>query len=309
MCYAIADLGSNTIRLSVYRTQEGGGFERLFSEKEMAGLVGYVTEGTLSQEGIQRACEVLQRYQGLLDRLGLGKLQVVATAPLRNIRNTDQAVETIRRETGLAVEVLSGGQEAKLSYLGAMQDVALEEGGLFDLGGGSTEVVAVGQGEICRAQSIPLGSLNLFQTYVTKIWPKKKEIHRMEGAIRRALEQADLPRLPGSQLCGVGGTARAAVKLVNCWKRRPADCRSLTWTELEAVTERLLERDQGARKLVLRVCPDRVHTILPGILLLREVCRALEGKTIQVSHYGVREGYLCHKVLSQKTEGRPRIGN
>ena len=59
MNYAIADLGSNTIRLSVYHTLPEGGFERLFSEKEMAGLVNYISDGVLSEAGIRRACVAL----------------------------------------------------------------------------------------------------------------------------------------------------------------------------------------------------------------------------------------------------------
>ena len=88
MKIAIVDLGSNTIRLSVYHTLPDGRFELLFSEKEMAGLVSYVRGGRLSPEGIQRACTGIRDFQGLLRQFDMGAPHVFATPSLRNIRNT-----------------------------------------------------------------------------------------------------------------------------------------------------------------------------------------------------------------------------
>ena len=96
MKFAIVDLGSNTIRLSVYNTLPEGGFDLLFSEKEMAGLVSYVHGGVLSPEGIQRACGAIRDFQALLRQFDLDAPHVFATASLRNIRNTEEAVEQIR---------------------------------------------------------------------------------------------------------------------------------------------------------------------------------------------------------------------
>lgn len=99
MKFAIVDLGSNTIRLSVYNTLPEGGFDLLFSEKEMAGLVSYVHGGVLSPEGIQRACGAIRDFQALLRQFDLDAPHVFATASLRNIRNTEEAVEQIRAAT------------------------------------------------------------------------------------------------------------------------------------------------------------------------------------------------------------------
>lgn len=73
MKFCIVDLGSNTIRLSVYNTLPEGGFDLLFSEKEMAGLVSYVHGGVLSPEGIQRACGAIRDFQALLRQFDPGR--------------------------------------------------------------------------------------------------------------------------------------------------------------------------------------------------------------------------------------------
>ena len=80
---AIVDLGSNTIRLSLYNTLENGSFETLFSKKYMAGLAGYVSHGIMSNDGINQACAVLLDFKVLLQQLGVNEMHVFATASLR----------------------------------------------------------------------------------------------------------------------------------------------------------------------------------------------------------------------------------
>ena len=96
---AIIDLGSNTVRLSVYNTFEDGSFELLFSKKEMAGLVGYIRRGELTRDGIEKACSTLKTFQNLLRLLEVTDLHVFANASLRNIINTDEALHLIYQKT------------------------------------------------------------------------------------------------------------------------------------------------------------------------------------------------------------------
>ena len=278
MKFAIVDLGSNTIRLSVYNTLPEGGFDLLFSEKEMAGLVSYVHGGVLSPEGIQRACGAIRDFQALLRQFDLDAPHVFATASLRNIRNTEEAVEQIRAATGVGVDVISGELEARLGYYGARTATDLQDGAMFDIGGGSAEVLEVRAGEVKKAQSLPIGSLELFNRCVARL-----PAHRAE------------------RVCGVGGTARAALKIANDWYEKPAGNRILTPAEVRRLTKLLLKRDHQARKLILRHCPDRVHTILPGIVLMDALTEALCEGELYISPYGVREGYLCHKLLNAGT--------
>ena len=186
MQYAVVDLGSNTIRLSVYDTRPGGTFELLFSEKEMAGLAGCVEDGVLSQAGIHRACQALTHFQRLARLVGLERVHVFATASLRNIRNTEEALAVIRKACGLEVDVVPGDMEAELGYYGALRTLDLRDGAMFDIGGGSTELVEVRQGQILRAQSLPVGSLNLFSRYVRRVWPRREEIEQLERAVKKS---------------------------------------------------------------------------------------------------------------------------
>lgn len=301
--YAIVDLGSNTIRLSVYHILPEGNYELLFSKKEMAGLVSYISNRILSEAGIRRACSALISFREFLQQFDIGEMHVFATASLRNIRNTEEAVEMIRQTVGVDVDVLPGNLEAELGYYGALQTLDLKDGALFDIGGGSTEIVEVRESKILSAQSLSIGSLNLFNRCVSKIWPKRKELNNMRGLITETLAGADLPADKVPCVCGVGGTARAVLKIANTWLDRPDSERRLTPQELHQVTKMLQKQDARARQLVLNACPDRVHTILPGALLMDTVCGALCKKELYISRSGVREGYLYHKLL--RRERRP----
>lgn len=289
--YAVVDLGSNTIRLSVYQVQPDGSFHLLFSEKEMAGLANYISGRVMRPEGFQRASQALLNFRKLLAQFGMEEVHVFATASLRNIRNTEEAVAAIFAQTGLLVDVISGQEEAQLGYYGALQGGTLRDGVLFDIGGGSTELVSFAGGAILEARSLEIGSLNLFRRNVEKIWPKKAEIQGILAQIQKSLDQVPLR---AETVCGVGGTARAMLKLRNA--RFRTEGRTISIEELETVTALLRDRSREARDLILEVCPDRLHTIIPGALLMTTLAEKLEARVVTVSPYGVREGYLCRKL-------------
>ena len=192
-----------------------------------------------------------------------------------------------------------GDLEAKLGYYGALLTLDLRDGAMFDIGGGSTEIVEVREGKILRAQSLPLGSLNLFRSCVSKIWPKSRELDAMRETVERTLTAANLPLEKTTRVCGVGGTARAVLKIANAWYGRPELERRMTPKELHQLTKALQKQDERVRQMVLNNCPDRIHTILPGALLMDAVSQALCRKELYISRTGVREGYLYHRILRE----------
>ena len=171
MTYGVIDVGSNTIRLVIYEVKENR-IESLFSNKNTAGLIGYVNDGELSRKGIRKACDVLNSLQKVAAHAQVEKLYVFATASLRNIANTKEAVEEIEKETGLDIDVISGHDEAVLDFEGAAHAQKLKDGVMVDIGGGSTEVVAFADGKITDAVSLEFGSLSMYKTYVSRLFPK-----------------------------------------------------------------------------------------------------------------------------------------
>lgn len=296
MICAIIDIGSNTMRMSVYKT-EGEQFSVLLSKKEMAGLVNYIKEGRMSEEGIDVLLSVLRRFCAALEYVSVDTIHAFATASMRNILNAEEVIARIYSAIGLEIELISGAEEAMLSFFGAVNAAPFTDGCLFDLGGGSTEIVAFDDCHPYYINSMDMGCLNLFQGHVKKIWPRKKEIEEMRGFIAEKLEQIRLPHPPKPLLIGVGGTARSLRELIDLREKRDTSCKEISREELEDTITFLLQKDREVRDAVLKKCPDRIHTIIPGILVVQALAEKMETERFYISDYGVREGYLWKKII------------
>ena len=102
--YGVIDIGSNSIRLSVFQVEEGGGLTQLFQRKEMTGLAACVNEkGNLTRQGVRRAADTLERFRWALEKILVEETFVFATASLRNVGNTKEVVQELFRQTGYQV--------------------------------------------------------------------------------------------------------------------------------------------------------------------------------------------------------------
>ncbi len=298
--YAIIDVGSNTIRLSIY-TFENNAAKLLLNKKTMAGLVSYIENGAMSPKGIQKACKVLNSYKNICENFTINHIAVFATASLRNITNTDEAVREITKATGLAIDVVSGKEEATLDFIGATHDLDTSHDGLLvDIGGGSTELVSFEKGQILQAVSLPIGSLSLYNKYVEKLLPKAKERRAIRQAVILELAKiADLIPQKYALLCGVGGTLRAAAKLNNDLYEIYPPSKKLPADHIKTLLDLLDGRDAATLQRILKVTPDRIHTIIPGLIILNAIIDYFGSETIFATNCGIREGYLYHKVLQK----------
>lgn len=295
---AIIDIGSNSLRLTLYET-DGQHFKLLFREKVMAGLAGYVENGKLSAEGIECACAGLLNFQNILQTLQINNVCVFATASLRNISNTEQAVSVIQAATGYSVEVINEEEEALFGYTGAMKELHVSSGAFFDIGGASTEIVNFEGGTPVDFVSYPIGSLNLYRRHVKKILPGVSAVKRIQQDIAETIDDGK-KRVARPLVVGVGGTARAVLKLARYYYGLSDDCRSVTAEQLDGLCRFLYSGKKSACDMILRLEPDRIHTIIPGTMILQHICQVFQAHQLVVGKYGVREGYLCQRILKEK---------
>lgn len=297
MKYALIDMGSNSIRLTVYEIDKTG-FKPLFKEKIMAGLAGYVEHGRLNGDGIECAGKSLKEFKNTLKLLDIDRLSVFATASLRNISNTAQAVEQIERSTGIKVEILSGEEEAECGFYGAACDVDMNDGLFTDIGGASTELVYFSGRKLKEAGSVPVGSLRLYRDCVKNIIPGKGSRLRIEETIAEAFDSNAVRQIPKmDHIMCVGGTSRACLRLCRRLFGLSDDSRTFTTEQLNGLYDRLSENDRYTADIILRCEPERIHTLIPGMMILRYITDNFGIKDITVSSCGVREGYLCRRVL------------
>ena len=297
MKQAIIDIGSNSMRLTVYEIN-GKSFKILFKEKIIAGLAGYVDKGVLSAEGIECAGNGLLEFKETVESLNIKNIAVFATASLRNIENTDEAIAVLNAVSGYSVEVISGKDEALFGYRGAMQELNLKHGAFIDIGGASTELVVFNDEKPLNAMSFSVGSLKLYRECVKKILPGKESQKKMQKMIVSGIDKKRLFTFDKqSVLVGIGGTARTILKIAKKIYSLPDNCQNVSAAQLDEICSLLYKADKSAADLILKVSPDRIHTIVPGAMILQHIFHHFNADKIVVSKYGVREGYLCQKIL------------
>jgi exopolyphosphatase/guanosine-5'-triphosphate,3'-diphosphate pyrophosphatase len=300
MITAIIDVGSNTVHLTLFKCENDGTFHALLDEKAFAGLAGHVEDHFLSAKGITALCENLDYFRGVVRGLDIAEIHVFATAVFRQIRNAAEVLERARNASGLEIEIISGEEEARLSFTGARHFTKLRDGVVADIGGASTEIIAVRDGKPVKLSVMPDGCLSLRKKHIAGALAQKKEIRRICGELHTRLngkEYAFAETAPA--LCCVGGTARAVYKLAKELALATNESRELPVPALHSITRRLSNNDTFIYNAVCKVVPERFFTLLPGALIISELAAQSAPEKIIISKGGVREGFLLDRIISR----------
>ncbi len=293
----IVDVGSNTIRMNIYKI-ENNTFHLILSKKETVGLVSYIKKKKLSKEGIQVLKETLNDFRDVAQWIHVEGFYVFATASLRNIDNTDEVIDIIQKKCKIQIDLLSGKEEGRISFKGARANLKGKKSLYVDTGGGSTEILSFNGSEVKDIVSLPVGSLNLFQNYVEEIIPIKKEAQKIIEVIEA--EYKKVYKKKSDYLTITGGSMRAIRKLLLHLGRIEEDCYVLDCDLIHDLYKELIRMDaKEVIDLFLKVKADRVHTLFTGLLIVDTLIRLTDAKKIQVSTYGIREGYLMERVLKR----------
>lgn len=303
--YGVIDLGSNTIRLVVYDVKDSRrtmpkcqDFKSLMNDKVMAGLSAFVVDGAFSQAGIDRAVSVLKGHAKRAAYFNCKKLEVFATAVLRNASNCNEAVAAIEERTGLPISLLSAQDEAHLGFVGATCDREVEQGTLVDIGGGSTELTRIEDDHDYNNASIGQGSLSSFAQYVCAILPTNKEMDTIAAELRNRLATLPQPQVYQTKtLYGIGGSVRAAAKMHAQAAGATARPKTMTKSDIHAILEWCQKDPDAFAHTALKASAERVHTLVPGCVILYALLDEFGAERLDICKYGVREGYLIERML------------
>ena len=295
------DIGSNTVRLSVYKERDGEAVS-LFSEKDQVSLKSYVKDGRLTNKGIKRLYNTLYKFKAVVDNFGdIDGVYPFATATVRDVANRKEVLDLMKKDLDLDIEILSGEEEAKLAFVGASVSTEVKEGVLCDIGGGSTEVVIIGQGKVIKSNSLSIGSLSAFNDYVDGLFVDKDSKKLIENRVLQLFDDSSIYKEDFKILSAVGGSARAALNFYKDYYKLEDDARSMDVKDFDAMVKDLIKKsDKKKMRMILDIKPDRIHTLLPGMIILNEIAKFFNIETINVSQTGVREGYVYSKLLGRK---------
>lgn len=295
MRHAIVDIGSNTIRLIIFDINENkNNFKKVLNKKYTAGLITYVHDGELSRKGIKKLIKTLSSIKNIVLELNVDTFSPFATASLRNLENTEEVLEEVKKDLDIDIDVLEQVEEAFLGNVGIRSEIKVDSGISVDIGGASTEVVYFEEDGPREYINLKTGSLLLFGENVSRILPKKSEIRAIEKSVIRELNSSHFSSKE-NRLIGIGGTIRTTGKVIaDLWNE---DEKKFTLKDIYKLLNLIKDRNTETIRSIIRTNPARIHTIIPGIIILKILMEKLGIDEIEVSDNGLREGYLIYKVL------------
>lgn len=297
---AVVDIGTNSTRLLVADTDPATGtVTDLHRESRVTRLGdGVDGGGHLSEQAMQRVFATLTAYRATIDRLACERNMAVLTSAVRDAANGGQFTERVRSQFGLDAQILSGDEEAQLTFLGAMSDHngdSHEPTVVIDIGGGSTEFI-VGSGRTASFHvSVQAGVLRMSERHIHSDPPAPSELQEL-AADTRAIFRDGLPpeqRAGIVRAIAVAGTATSAAAIDQ--ELEPYDPERvhgypLLLATVELLIARLADMSEAKRRSVVGLHPDRAPTIVAGMILLEEAMKAFGLDRVEVSEHDILRG-------------------
>ena len=292
---AAIDLGTNTARLLIANREP---YRQILLNRTITRLGGgFTREQGLSEEAQQRSIAALKEFARQISLHGVARVRAVATSAVRDARNGRSFCDRVLAETGIALEVIDGTEEAVLTLRGVASILDDKSGDLavFDVGGGSTEYTLALAVEPLFSRSLPIG--------VVRLTEGKVGLAQMEDKIRRelAILQGELAgeglgeRFSKATLIGTAGTATslAAIHLgMEDYDYRRVNNHTMPLAEVERIFELLKPLTPEERLRVQGLEPGREDLIIAGILVVHLTMRIFGFDTFKVSDSGLLEGLI-----------------
>lgn len=294
MRLACIGIGSNAIRLLVAQWEA----ERLCvlrRERRGTRLFAGLVNGALTKESMKSSVDAIAELAELARTCGAQEIFVFATSAVRDASNGEVFTEEAERRSGTHIEIITGEEEAVLSYIGASEGGC---SGVIDIGGGSTEFTLGEDNRILGAASLQMGAVRMnAQTPILTLEDYEATVERCMNIIRR--DAQELLAFPQERAwAGVGGTMttlgamQSRVPLFD-----PQRCEGMTMqrSEVAAWGRKLARMTLGERKQIVGLMPQRADIIPSGVAILEASMRCFGMTQLRLSAHGNMDGYLKKK--------------
>jgi exopolyphosphatase/guanosine-5'-triphosphate,3'-diphosphate pyrophosphatase len=312
MRIAAIDIGTNTLLMLIGEYTNNGTTLILRDEHAIARLgEGVDKTGFISNEALERSQKILLQYKNICEQLEVNIKTVKTTSAVRDARNSAEIRSALAEIIKAPVEVISGDEEARLSFIGSSE--AFSPATVIDIGGGSTEYITGEHGSITRRKSLQMGAVRLFERYLKTLPPSADAIAAARAEIRSQLAQLSLvdiladtlntSAIPTGTIIGVGGTftTLAAMDLeLQKFDSTLVHLHTLSLERVQALSYQLLSSDLSTLLHNPAVHPKRADILPAGALILEESLRFFGASSCLASTKGLRYGILydtIHRLL------------
>lgn len=293
---AAVDIGTNSVLLLIVEHRDGG-LHRLHETFIITRLgQGVDRSGRLAPEAVARTLEALGRFAVTMEEYGVSRRAAVGTAVLRDA-GSGEAREAMEEVLGCTLEVISGRREAELVAAGVRGDLGALEAGtlLFDVGGGSTELVLAGEDGDLELVSLELGSVRMTERFGLTDPPGAEELLALRAAARRQLDALPTPPWRARRLVGLAGTVTTLATLqleLERYDSERVNGLRLSRMQIEDRLADLASIPLSQRQQVAGLSAGRADIIVAGVCIVAEIMARFNVDELQVSDRGVRWGLL-----------------
>ena len=296
MRVAAIDCGTNSIRLLIADI-DGNNFREVVRDMEIVRLgQGVDQTGQFHPDAITRTLTAVDKFAAEIVKRGVEKIRFCATSATRDATNRHLFVDGVRERLGVEVEVISGNEEAALSFAGAIQDLDPSQGPFLvvDIGGGSTEFV-FGTTSVESARSVNIGCVRMSERHFANdpATTEQVELARIDIQAAIAIAAAEVPISKAKTLVAVAGTATtvaaAGLNLAE-YDRYAIHLARISATQVHDVSAMFLTRNREERLALGYMHPGRVDVIGAGSLVLSEIMKATGATEFLASESDILDG-------------------
>ncbi len=296
--FAAIDCGTNAIRLLIARV-DGNHVTDLVREMRTVRLgEGVDTSGEFSEAALERTFAATREYAELLDNYDVKRIRFIATSASRDVTNRDAFSAGIKTILGVEPEVISGDEEAELSYRGALSGLDIKGSVLVaDIGGGSTEFVTALPNGSLVSRSVNIGCVRMTERHLHSDPPTQQEIACTVSDIDNHIEEIKrtVPINSETIFTGLAGSVTTVTAMALGLSEYDANAihgSIVSREQVESVTDELLQMNHKERANLGFMHPGRVDIIGGGALVLRESMRLLGFDKVLVSEKDLLDGVV-----------------
>ncbi|MDR2620751.1 MAG: Ppx/GppA family phosphatase [Propionibacteriaceae bacterium] len=294
---AAIDCGTNTIRLLIATQSATGALTEMTREQRFVGLgQGVDATGNFSDEALQRTLAACEEYATIIEQFPVDKARFVATSATRDAANREVLLTGVAQRLGITPEVISGDEEASLSFRGVLSGLVAARNPILviDSGGGSTEFIrGLTDGTIIEKTSLDIGSRRIKERYLNSDPPTDPQIYAARKAIRALLAATNIDWEEVRTAVAVAGTATtmsALIQRLPTYQRHLVHLSRLHREDIADLTEHLLTSTVAEIAALGSVLPERAPVLASGALLLNEIAQRIGPATTIISEADILDG-------------------
>jgi exopolyphosphatase / guanosine-5'-triphosphate,3'-diphosphate pyrophosphatase len=300
--FAAVDIGSNSVRLKIAKVVRGR-LQPLHEDREVTRLGESVfANGSLDPQAMALTIRVLKRFHRAVQDHAADRVRVVATAALRDSRNSRAFLDWVRSATGWRAEVITGLEEGRLIHLGLLSNasIARKRALLIDLGGGSCELTISFSGHIADMVSLPIGAVRLTQNFLQHDPPKKDELDQMRLFVQREISRIQ-SRIREAHVQVAIATSGTPAALSGLYEAKVGGYdESKPHTVPHAAVVKILKEisrsNLDQRRALPGIGPRRAEIIIAGAMVFAELMEMCSLESVRYLPLGLRDGLLAQML-------------